>query len=150
MNPKILKNPYFYSAKMAPKKVDNLLTFKGANPLTLWRPKCGQPSASPAYIYIYLYEKQSLYQQRFVKQIIASQLSCACPIYSSGSSGLSVLPARFRPVSDPISAQTIREKLLPTTVSALLRCSASFVRPISGRRFCVCLLTLATKTSLCD
>ena len=50
MNPKILKNPYFYSAKMAPKKVDNLLTFKGANPLTFWRPKCGQPSASPAYI----------------------------------------------------------------------------------------------------
>ena len=59
MNPKILKNPYFYSAKMAPQKVDNLLTFKGANPLTLWRPKCGQPSASPAYItthaYIYIY-----------------------------------------------------------------------------------------------
>ena len=54
MNPKILKNPYFYSAKMAPQKVDNLLTFKGANPLTLWRPKCGQPSASPAYIYIYM------------------------------------------------------------------------------------------------
>ena len=54
MNTKILKNPYFYSAKMAPKKVDNLLTFKGANPLTLWRPKCGQPSASPAYIYIYI------------------------------------------------------------------------------------------------
>ena len=53
MNPKILTKPYFYSAKMAPKKVDNLLTFKGANPLTLWRPKCGQPSASPAYIYIY-------------------------------------------------------------------------------------------------
>ena len=52
MNPKILKNPYFYSAKMAPKKVDNLLTFKVANLLTLWRPKRGQPSASPAYIYI--------------------------------------------------------------------------------------------------
>ena len=54
MNPKILQNPYFYSAKMAPKKVDNLLTFKGANPLTLWRPKRGQPINSPAYIYMYI------------------------------------------------------------------------------------------------
>ena len=54
MNPKILKNPYFYSAKMAPKKVDNLLPFKVANLMPLWRPKCGQPSASPAYIYIYM------------------------------------------------------------------------------------------------
>ena len=61
MNPKILKNPYFYSAKMAPKKVDNLLTFKGANPLTLWRPKRGQPSASPAYIYIYTYHTTIVY-----------------------------------------------------------------------------------------
>ena len=55
MNPKILKNPYFYSAKMAPQKVDNPVTFKGANPLTLWRPKRGQPNNSPAHIYIYIY-----------------------------------------------------------------------------------------------
>ena len=55
MNPNILKNPYFYSAKMAPQKVDNLLPFKVANLMPLWRPKCGQPSASPAYIYIYIY-----------------------------------------------------------------------------------------------
>ena len=55
MNPKILKKPYFYSAKMAPKKVDNLITFKGANLITLWRPKGGQANNSPAYIYIYIY-----------------------------------------------------------------------------------------------
>ena len=52
MNPKILKKPYFYSAKMAPKKVDNPVPFKVANPVPLWRPKCGQPSASPAYVYM--------------------------------------------------------------------------------------------------
>ena len=40
---------------MAPKKVDNLVTLKGANPLTLWRPKRGQPNNSPAYMYIYIY-----------------------------------------------------------------------------------------------
>ena len=54
MNPKILKNPYSESAKMGPKKVDNLLTFKGANPLTLWRPKRGQPNNSPAYMCLIL------------------------------------------------------------------------------------------------
>ena len=61
MNPKILKKTYFYSAKMAPKKVDNPLTFKGANLLTLWRPKRGQPSASPAYIYIYFILNKYIY-----------------------------------------------------------------------------------------
>ena len=53
MNPKILKKPYFYSAKMAPQKVDKLITLKVAKLITLWRPKGGQTNNSPAYIYIY-------------------------------------------------------------------------------------------------
>ena len=55
MNPKILKKPYFYSAKMAPQKVDKLITLKVAKLITLWRPKGGQTNNSPAYIYIYIY-----------------------------------------------------------------------------------------------
>ena len=51
MNPKILKNPNFYSAKMAPKKVDKLITLKVAKLITLWRPKGGETNNSPAYIY---------------------------------------------------------------------------------------------------
>ena len=50
MNPKILRNPYYYSAKMAPKKVDKLMPLKVAKLMPLWRPKCGQTNASPAYI----------------------------------------------------------------------------------------------------
>ena len=52
MNPKILKKPYFYSAKMAPQKVDKLITLKVDKLITLWRPKGGQTNNSPAYIYI--------------------------------------------------------------------------------------------------
>ena len=59
MNPKILKKPYFYSAKMAPKKVDKLITFKVAKLITLWRPKGGQTNNSPAYIYIYAVKLKS-------------------------------------------------------------------------------------------
>ena len=40
---------------MAPKKVDKLITLKGAKLVTLWRPKGGQTNNSPAYIYIYTY-----------------------------------------------------------------------------------------------
>ena len=48
----ILKNPYFYSAKMAPKKVDKLMTLEAAKLMTLERPKGGQTNNSPAYIYM--------------------------------------------------------------------------------------------------
>ena len=61
-NPKTLiwtkihhKNPqktYFYSAKMAPKKVDKLITFEVAKLITLERPKGRQANNSPTYIYI--------------------------------------------------------------------------------------------------
>ena len=64
-NPKTLiwtkihhKNPqnlYFYSAKMAPKKVDKLITFEVAKLITLERPKVGQTNNSPACAYIYIY-----------------------------------------------------------------------------------------------
>ena len=50
------QKPYFYSAKMAPKKVDKLITLKVDKRITLWRPKGGQTNNSPAYIYIYAVE----------------------------------------------------------------------------------------------
>ena len=53
--PKILKKPYFYSAKMAPQKVDKVITLKVAKLITLWRPKGGQTNNSPAYIYMLWY-----------------------------------------------------------------------------------------------
>ena len=37
---------------MAPKKVDKLITLKGAKLITLWRPTGGQTNNSPAYIYM--------------------------------------------------------------------------------------------------
>ena len=46
---------YFYSAKLAPQKVDKLITLKVAKLITLWRPKGGQTNNSPAYIYMYIY-----------------------------------------------------------------------------------------------
>ena len=61
------QKPNFYSAKMAPQKVDNLITFKGANLITLWRPKGGQPNNSPAYIYIYLFIYLIIRQHPFKK-----------------------------------------------------------------------------------
>ena len=45
---------YFYSAKMAPEKVDKLITFEVAKLITLKRAKGGQTSNSPTYIYIYI------------------------------------------------------------------------------------------------
>ena len=48
----ILKKTYFDSAKMAPPKVDKLITFELATLITLERPKGGQTNNSPAYIYI--------------------------------------------------------------------------------------------------
>ena len=48
------KKPYFYSAKMAPKKVDKLITLEVAKRITLERPKGGQTNNPPAYIYIYI------------------------------------------------------------------------------------------------
>ena len=49
------QKPYFYSAKMAPQKVDKLITLEVAKLITLERPKGGQTNNSPAYIYIYIY-----------------------------------------------------------------------------------------------
>ena len=46
---------YFYSAKMAPQKVDKLITLEVAKLITLERPKGGQTNNSPTYIYIYIY-----------------------------------------------------------------------------------------------
>ena len=46
------KNLFIYSARMAPKKVDKLITRKVAKRIILWRPKGGQTNNSPAYIYI--------------------------------------------------------------------------------------------------
>ena len=45
----------FYSAKMAPKKVDKLITLEVAKLIPLETPKGGQTNNSPAHIYIYIY-----------------------------------------------------------------------------------------------
>ena len=51
---KILKNLYFYSAKMVPQEVVLFLTLEVVPKLTLERPKSGTKTNSPAYIYIYI------------------------------------------------------------------------------------------------
>ena len=51
---KILKNPYFCSAKMVPEEVVLFLTLEVVLKLTLESQKSGTKTNSPAYIYIYI------------------------------------------------------------------------------------------------
>ena len=68
------KKTYFYSAKMAPKKVDKLITLKVAKLITLWRPKRGQTNNSPAHIYIYI----CIYNVNLCRRVCVCVCLCVC------------------------------------------------------------------------
>ena len=66
---KILKNPYFCSAKMVPEEVVLFLTLEVVLKLTLESQKSGTKTNSPAYIYIYIY------------RILSAAIRPPCPTY---------------------------------------------------------------------
>ena len=57
---KVLKNPYFCSAKTGPQEVVLFLALEVVLFLTLERPKSGPTTNSPADIYIYIYAVGSI------------------------------------------------------------------------------------------